>query len=143
MTRRVQDLELAATKGNPILVVILEVFPAQIAGARAMNPELGAGALLQRERAATVINMNMREQDFVDLVGAHGFGLLDNPIHVSVRTQCHIDDHRVVLADNILIGSLQGHHARIVDGKFSNVSWWSHYGPFSGSREKLPPTTRA
>ena len=132
MTWGVQDLELAATEGNPVLIVVLKVLPTQMPCARTVNTELGAGPLLQRERPATVINMDVRQKDLFDFFGAHGFGLFDDPIHVSVRAQRHIDDNRAVLANDILVGTLQGHHARVIGGKIRDVSWLIHYRPFSG-----------
>src|SRR5918999_798356 len=117
MTRRMQDLQFAAAKGSSVVILVLKVLAAQMAGARAMDTDLGAGALFERERAAAVIDMNMRQKDLVDLLGSHRFGLLDDSIHVAVRTQSHIDDNGAVLADDILIGSLQGHHAWIIGGK--------------------------
>jgi hypothetical protein len=104
-----------------------------------VNTELGAGALLQRQRSAAVINMDMRQKDLFDFFGAHGFGLFDDAIHVSIGAKRHIDDNRAVLADNVLVSTLQGHHAWVISGKIRDVSWLIHYQPFSGvnlSREQ-------
>src|SRR5688572_19294838 len=132
MTWSVQDLELAAAKWNSVLVVVPKVLLAQIACARTVNAELCAGALLKRQRPTTVIDMDMRQKDLFDFFDAHGFGLFDDAIHVSVRAQRHIDDNRAVLADDILVSPLQGHHARVIGGEICDVSWLSHYRPFNG-----------
>jgi hypothetical protein len=54
-------LQLAPTKCDSITVVVLKVLAAEITGARAMNTNLGVGALFQRQRAAAVVDMNMRQ----------------------------------------------------------------------------------
>ena len=132
MTWSVQDLELAAAKRNSVLVVIPKVLPAQIACARTVNAELCAGALLKRQRPATVIDMDMRQKDLFDFFCAHGFGLLDDAIHVSVLAQRQIDDTLAVLTNDLLVSALQSHHAWVIRGKICDVSWLIHYRPFNG-----------
>ena len=82
MARGVQHVQFAATERNPIVVVVLKIFAAEIAFARAVNAELGAAAFAQRQRAAAMIAVDMGEENLFDLLRAHGFGLFDDAVHI-------------------------------------------------------------
>ena len=70
----------------------MKVFTAEIALTRAVNAEFGATAFAQRQGAAGVIAVNMREQNLGDFLNAHGFSLLDDAVHVRVGAERDVDD---------------------------------------------------
>ena len=97
-----------------------------------MDAELGAAAFAQRQRAATMIAVNMREQYLVDLFDAHRLGLFDDAVHVRIIAQRDVDNQARLFADDILVGSLQGHDARVIGRELSDKIRCRHSSPFSG-----------
>ena len=59
VARCVQNVQFAAAEIDPVVVVVLKIFAAQIPLARAVNAEFGAAAFAQRQGAAGVIAVNM------------------------------------------------------------------------------------
>src|SRR5512132_131524 len=106
MARRVKHLQLAAAERNPIVVIVLKIFAAEITRTGAMNAQFGTAALSQGQGTAAMVAMNMRQENLLDLFRAHRLRLLDNSVHVRVRAQRNIDNQDVFLADDVLIRPL-------------------------------------
>ena len=99
-----------------------------------MNAEFGATAFAQRQGAAGVIAVNMREQNLGDFLNAHGFSLLDDAVHVRVGAERDVDNQPRLFADDILIGPLQSHEPGIIGGEFTDEVGRSHGVSFRGKR---------
>src|SRR4030095_11464849 len=106
MARLLKHSYLAAAEPNPIVVVVLKVLAAKIARTGAMNAQLGAAALSQRQGTAAMVAMNMGQENLFDLLRPHRLRLLDDSIHVRIRAQRNIDNQDILLTDDILIRPL-------------------------------------
>jgi hypothetical protein len=118
--RRVHDADFAAVVRDLVAFAVGEILAAEIARAQPRDAELRPGALLQRQRAAAMIAVNVRQKNFLDFFSAHRLGLLDDAVDVASRRQRHVDDGNFILAEQVLVRAFERHQAGIGRGEILN-----------------------
>ena len=99
MPRGEHHFELAAVVGDAVSLNVGEVLAAEMPRAHPRDADLGARPLLERQRAAAVVHVDVGEQDPGNAGAAQRLHLGQQPVDVGIRAEGDVDDRDLPAAE--------------------------------------------